>query len=316
MTHTFSQAASNGNSVGSNSQAATSQSATSQSASSQNALKAGIYTNRLLPNEDPLLVKECVDGYVRDFDITTTTGYQLAQELAQTVLKLNRIEAWQSDLIESHLSKQRSRLEFASQLNLSMLGTDRLPDWYFSDCQKSRTKARKIFSALGQLLYLIDNHSADLMMRIRTNLPDLWWFVMGTSDATAKVYTFADKLSAYSNQSDPRLRLQDLKKHLLEKYHYEVAWAQSEERYEKVLSGLRAQVQMDLLANPNLQRGEAALHRKKTDLLAQLIQLKREEHAFKFIALEKSTNNQVEAATTLESKVARVKTKPSKGGKE
>jgi hypothetical protein len=45
---------------------------------------------------------------------------------------------------------------------------------------------------------------------------------------------------------------------------------------------------MDLLANPNLQRGEAALHRKKTDLLFQLIQLKREGQALKIIALENS----------------------------
>ena len=292
------------------------QSGASQSGSSQNALKAGIYSNRLLPHEDPDLLQECVEGYVRDFEITTTAGFQIAQELAQVVLKLNRMEAWQSDLIESHLSKHRSRIEFSSQLNLNMLGVDRLPDWYFSDCQKSRTKARKIYSALGELLYLIDNHSADLMMSIKTNLPDLWWFVMGTSEATAKVYTFADKLSAYSSQNDPRLRLQDLKKHILEKYHYEIAWAQSEDRYEKVLSGLRAQVQMDLLANPNLQRGETALHRKKTDLLSQLIQLKREAQALKIMALENSPKAQVGAVTIIESEPPQLKTKSGKGAKE
>jgi hypothetical protein len=306
MTNSSTQAAQIGTSNGS----------TSQNASTQNALKAGIYTNRLLPHEDPQLLKECVEGYVSDFEITTTTGYQLAQELAQVVLKLNRIEAWQSDLIESHLSKHRSRSEFASQLNLSMLGVDRLPDWYFSDCQKSRARARKIFSAFGELHYLIDNHSADLMMSIKINLPDLWWFVMGTSEATAKVYTFADKLSAYSSQNDPRLRLQDLKKYILEKYQYEVTWAQSEDRYEKVLSGLRAQVQMDLLANPNLQRGEAALHRKKTDLLSQLIQLKREAQALKIIELENSPKPQVEAVTVLESESPQLKTKSGQGAKK
>ena len=306
MTQTSNQTAQSGTENGS----------ASQNATSQNALKAGIYTNRLLPNEDPQLVKECIEGYVRDFEITTTTGYQLAQELAQVVLKLNRIEAWQSDLIETHLSKHRSRTEFASQLNLSVLGVDRLPDWYFSDCQKSRAKARKIFSAFCELHYLIDNHSADLMMRIKIDLPDLWWFVMGTSEATAKVYTFADKLSAYSSQNDPRLRLQDLKKHILEKYQYEVTWAQSEDRYEKVLSSLRAQVQMDLLANPNLQRGEAALHRKKTDLLSQLIQLKREAQALQIIELENSPKPQLGSVTIIESEPPQVKTKSGKGAKE
>ena len=47
-----------------------------------------------------------------------------------------------------------------------------------------------------------------------------------------------------------------------------VTWAQSEDRGEKVLSGLRAQVQMDLLF--------------------QLIQLKREAQALKIIELENS----------------------------
>jgi len=232
------------------------------------------------------------------------------------VLKLNRIEAWQSDIIESHMSKSKSRVEFASQLNLTVLGIDRLPDWYFSDCQKSRATARKMLSALSELLHLIDNHSVELMVSVQTKLPNLWWFVMGISEARAKVYTFSDRLSVYSSQNDPRLRLQDLKKFILEKCHYEIAWAQSEDRYEKVLSGLKAQVQMDLLANPNLQRGEATLHRKKTDLLAQLLQLKREAQTFKIIELENLSKKQVEAATIVESDPPRVQTKSSKGVKE
>ena len=127
-----------------NSSTQAAQSGASQSGSSQNALKAGIYSNRLLPHEDPDLLQECVEGYVRDFEITTTAGFQIAQELAQVVLKLNRMEAWQSDLIESHLSKHRSRIEFSSQLKLNILGVDRLPDWYFDGCQKTRVNARKI----------------------------------------------------------------------------------------------------------------------------------------------------------------------------
>ena len=95
-----------------------------------------------------------------------------------------------------------------------------------------------------------------------------------------------------------------------------VTWAQSEDRYEKVLSGLRAQVQMDLLANPNLQRGEAALHRKKTDLLSQLIQLKREAQALKIMALENSPTQQGGDDTIIESEPPRLKTKSGKGAKD
>ena len=292
------------------------QSGASQSGSSQNALKAGIYSNRLLPHEDPDLLQECVEGYVRDFEITTTAGFQIAQELAQVVLKLNRMEDWQSDYIESHLAKYGTRFEFAKQLELELLGIGKLPEWFFDDCQKSRTRARKIYSAFSQLHELIEQHSADLMMRVKASFPDLWWYVMGTSEATARVYTFAEKLSAYSTQSEPRLRLQELKKHMLGKNRYELSWAEAEDRYEKVLRGLRAQVQMDLLANPNLQRGEAALHRKKTDLLSQLIQLKREAQALKIMALENSPTQQGGDDTIIESEPPRLKTKSGKGAKD
>ena len=95
-----------------------------------------------------------------------------------------------------------------------------------------------------------------------------------------------------------------------------VTWAQSEDRGEKVFSGLRAQVQMDLLANPNLQCGEVALHRKKMDLLFQLIQLKRETQAFKINELENSPEAQVGAVTFLDSESLQVKTKSGNGSKE
>jgi hypothetical protein len=311
MTNTSTQAAQSGASNGS-----TLQNTPSQNASTQNALKAGIYTNRLLPNEDPQLLKECIEGYVSDFEITTTTGYQLAQELAQVVLKLNRIEAWQADIIESYLAKYSTRFEFASQLKLNILGVDRLPDWYFDGCQKTRVKARKIYSALKQLDYLIENHSVDLMVKIKDALPDLWWFVMDGTGGNPNVFTFSDRLSSFSTQSDPRLRLKDLKNHISTSYELVLNWAKAEDRYEKVLSGLRAQAQMDLLANPNLQRGEAALHRKKTDLLSQLIQLKREAQALKIMALENSPKQQLGAVTIIESELPQLKTKSGKGAKE
>jgi len=72
------------------------------------------------------------------------------------------------------------------------------------------------------------------------------------------------------------MRLKSLKEHMLEKEYYEIAWAQSEARYEAVLLGLRAQAHMDLAVNPNLQRSDALLHRKKTELIAQLRQISSE----------------------------------------
>ena len=245
--------------------------------SPQNALKSGIYANRLLEGEDPQLLQETIDGLVGDFEVSTSIGYQLAQELAQVMLKMSRSERWQCDLIASHMAKHKTRYEFASQLNLNVLGVSSLPDWYFNDSQEERERAHNIYNAYLELDHLIRNHSAELMMQVKAAYPNLGWYVFGTNQAIQQRYTFAEILSKYSSKTDPKMRLQDLQEHIRSQNLHKILWAMSEERYEAVLCGLRAQVQMELAGDPNLQRGETQLHRRKSDLIAQLMQLSREQ---------------------------------------
>lgn len=245
--------------------------------SPKNALKSGIYANRLLEGEDPQLLQETIDGLVGDFEVSTSIGYQLAQELAQVMLKMSRSERWQCDLIASHMSKHKTRYEFASQLNLNVLGVSLLPDWYFNDSQEERESARNIYDAFIELDHLIRNHSAELMMQVKAAYPRLWSHVFGTNQAIQQRYTFSEILSRYSTKTDPQMRLKDLQEHIRSQNLHKILWAISEERYEAVLCGLRAQVQMELAGDPNLQRGETQLHRRKSDLIAQLMQLLREQ---------------------------------------
>jgi hypothetical protein len=245
--------------------------------SPRNALKSGIYANRLLEGEDAQLLQETIDGLVQDFDVATSIGYQLAQELAQVMLKMSRSERWQCDLIASHMSKHKTRYEFANQLNLNVVGVSSLPDWYFNDSQEERESARNIYDAYLELDHLIRNHNAELMMQVKAAYPRLWSYVFGTNQAIQQRYTFAEILSKYSSKTDPKMRLKDLQEHMRSQNLHKILWAISEERYEAVLCGLRAQVQMELAGDPNLQRGETQLHRRKSDLIAQLIQLSREQ---------------------------------------
>ena len=245
--------------------------------SPQNALKSGIYANRLLEGEDPQLLQETIDGLVGDFEVSTSIGYQLAQELAQVMLKMSRSERWQCDLIASHMAKHKTRYEFANQLNLNVLGVSSLPDWYFNDSQEERESARNVYDAFIELDHLIRNHSAELMMQVKAAYPRLWSHVFGTNQAIQQRYTFSEILSKYSSKTDPQMRLKDLQEHIRSQNLHKILWAMSEERYEAVLCGLRAQVQMELAGDPNLQRGETQLHRRKSDLIAQLMQLSREQ---------------------------------------
>ena len=272
-----------------------SRNSSSKKDSSRNALKAGIYTNRLLSHEDPELLKDCVEGFVRDFDVTSTTGYQLAQELAQVILKLNRLEVWQAHLIETHLAKHCTRMAFITQLHIQDVAVDELPDWYFNGCQESRANARDICTAMEQLEYLIEFDGDAAMLDVQKYFPELWSYIVRSGkpfthtvsaapDKTlSKDAKFAERLSSFSKQSDHKRKLQDLHKHFLSNHMVDILWAQSEERFENVLTSLRAQVQMDLLSNPSLHRGEMLLHRRKTDLLSQLFQHKREFQNLKVI---------------------------------
>jgi hypothetical protein len=72
---------------------------TASSASAKNALKSGVYSNQLMDGEDPELLQETIDALVKDFHVTTMYGYQMAQELAQAMLKMTRSERWQSNMI-------------------------------------------------------------------------------------------------------------------------------------------------------------------------------------------------------------------------
>lgn len=243
---------------------------------SQNALKAGIYTNRLLPGEDPILVHECIEAYVRDFEISTSFGYQLAQELVQVTLKLNRLESLQVYRVEALLASKQTRQKFAMELGLDFIRADKLPDWYFNGCQESRARARRIYAAYSQLDRLIQSFSIDKLTDVENRRPDLWWFVKSAVGKNAGLSSFSDMLTHLSQETEPRKALNDLKAQMDLSHVHSLNWARSEQRFEAVLNGLRADEQMNMFANPNLQRAEVMLHRKKTDLLSQLLQLKKE----------------------------------------
>lgn len=244
--------------------------------SSQNALKAGIYTNRLFPGEDPIRVNECIEAYVKDFQISTSFGYQLAQELVQVTLKINRLDSLQVSKVEAILASKQARQKFAMEVGLEIMKVERLPDWYFNGCQESRARARKIFAAYSQLDRLIKSFSIDKLTDVENSRPDLWWFVKSAVGKNAGLISFVDMLTHLSQQTEPIKALNDLKDQMDLSHVHNLNWAKSEQRYEAVLNGLRADEQMNMFVNPNLQRAEVMLHRKKTDLLSQLLQLKKE----------------------------------------
>jgi hypothetical protein len=136
-----------------------------------------------------------------------------------------------------------------------------------------RDKSRWLNLVVGQAYHLHDNHNSSLMLQIQQVYPELWDFVTGKSSAKAKVYTFAEMLDQYSQQSDPRYRIKDLIDHITKTYSAELLWATFEERFEQVLASFVDQCMFDALTHPNFQRSVVFLERQQKDLIEQILAL-------------------------------------------
>ena len=246
---------------------------TAHSASSGNAIKSGIYSDRMLAGEDPQKLLEITEALIADYGAQTFTGKRLCSDLALVMFKQDRIERHLEWLSQSHLAKHSVRVEICRELGIDTLMTPKLPDWIFTGDPGMRDKSRWLNLVVGQAYHLHDNHSSSLMLQIQQVYPELWDFVTGKSSAKAKVYTFAEMLDQYSQQSDPRYRLKDLIDHITKTYLAELLWATSEERFEQVLASFVDQCMFDALTNPNFQRSVVFLERQQKDLIEQILAL-------------------------------------------
>ena len=251
----------------------TSSQQSTHSASSGNAIKSGIYSDRILAGEDPQKLLEITEALIADHGVQSFTGKRLCSDLALVMFKQDRLERHLQQLCQSHLAKHSVRAEICRELGIDTLNTASLPDWIFNGEQTNRANSRWLKLVLRQANHLHENHSANLMLQIQQVYPELWDFVTGKSSAKAKVYTFAEMLVNYSNQSDPRFRIKDMIDHITKKHAAELLWAADEVRFEQVISSFVDQCLFDALTNPNFQRAVALLERQQKDLIEQILAL-------------------------------------------
>lgn len=243
------------------------------SASSGNAIKSGVYSDRILAGEDPQKLADMTQALIADYAVQSFTGKRLCSDLALVMFKQDRLERHLQQLCQSHLAKHSVRVEICRELGIDTLKAGSLPDWIFSGEQTNRANSRWLRLVLRQANHLHENHSANLMLQIQQQYPELWDYVTGKNSAQAKVYTFAEMLVKYSNQSDPRLRIKDLIDHISKKHAAELLWAAHEARFEQVISSFLDQCMLDALTNQNFQRAVALLERQQKELIQQLLAL-------------------------------------------
>jgi hypothetical protein len=246
--------------------------------SSRNALKKGIYTNAVLPGEDHHALEELAQNICETYAISDAAGVITVQRFLQNTLQTNRLHKAQTALIQAKMHSHSTRVKFCQEVNLSPTVASELPCWYFDDDPVPRANARLFFTASQEAKELQEKYSPDLMQSARAKFPTLWEYLMGkTGSASQRVYaTIGERLATLYKQTHPHNNIQCFIDELKNDFFYELLWAENEERYATVVDGLKAKAAIDVITDPNLNKAEAALHRRQQEMLGTMLALKRE----------------------------------------
>ncbi len=272
--------------------------------SSRNALKKGIYSNALLPNEDPQALEALADDLGRRFDVQDAAGEILVNRLLQTTLQSNRLQTAQANLIRAKMHTMEVRRAFCVQVGIDVLAATELPNWYFEEDDTKRQAALEMTNVWAEAKILRENFSTDLILRARKEFPSLWRYLMGPDgSAIQKVHaTLGERIATLYKHPSPLSNLQELINELEKKHQHALLYAKNAERYEAVINGLRSKAVLDVYSDPNWSRADAATHKRTNELVGSLLGLQRENSKLQPLEViessevTKTLENQEEAA--------------------
>lgn len=272
--------------------------------SSRNALKKGIYSNALLPNEDPQALEALADDLGRRFGVQDAAGEILVNRLLQATLQSNRLQIAQANLIRAKMHTMEVRRAFCVQVGIDVLAATELPNWYFEEDDTERQAALEMTKVWAEAKILRENFSTDLILRARKEFPSLWRFLMGPDgSAIQKVHaTLGERIATLYKHPSPLSNLQELINELEKKHQHALLYAKNAERYEAVINGLRAKAVLDVYSDPNWSRADAATHKRTNELVGSLLGLQRENSKLQPLEVIESSDvtktleNQEEAA--------------------
>jgi hypothetical protein len=243
--------------------------------SSRNALKRGVFTNALMPGEDPEAVEVIVDDVIDRFELRDATGEICARRFVQTTLQIKRLNDAQLAYVEGFMQSEEVKSEFCRQVGITPMRAHELPSWYFSQNEERRTRARFICEVVEDATDLLKNYSVDKMTRAKSLYPHLWRAVMGPEgSATEKVHTLGERIGTTYKKATPHENLQVYINELEEKFVWMLFWARDEDRCESIVNGLRAKATLDAASNANWVRADGLFHRRSQDLMQTMVSLR------------------------------------------
>jgi hypothetical protein len=227
-----------------------------------------------MPWESEAEVEQACQRLCQEFEVQGLAGYVLVRQFVHTTLQTARLERCQAITVANVLNTRSARQEFVIQAGLVNVPVEKIPDWYFSMEPEDHERAAFHWKVVVQARHLRDNHSPDLMLKVKAMYPELWAKVMGAG-STSRVYTFGEWITKQYGHPKPMGNLEAMLEKLSNDYRFDIIWYQNEDRLKAILHSIQAKAEITVTTDPNQQRGTVMLQRKMQSLIGQLADLKK-----------------------------------------
>lgn len=252
--------------------------------SCQNAQTHAIFTKEYLPWEDGAAHQQAFESMCTRYRAHDPVRQGLLRSIAQDQLMEERIARALRLKIEGALQSVSIKQRFAQEAGISSQEAGQLPMWYFA-LEDDGNKARSLFLAKvqKQAARLKEQYSDAIVPQIATGFPDLYEFVMHGQQVKT---SFLTVLGQRFKQSMPTLNLAAVINHISQQYPYHVDWAAQAQRYQAIIDGLQAQIELEAMDIEKFSRYTTMLQNRRLKNLQALAAQDLHDHQMQAFAKE------------------------------
>ena len=212
---------------------------------SKNAQTHAIFTKEYLPWEDAKAHQQEFEQICVQYRAHDPIRQGLLRSIAQDQLMEERLSRAMRRKIEGMLASASIKRRFAQEAGQFINGADQLPMWCIA-LEDDGNKAHALYLAKVQseALSLKRQYSDAIVPLIEQHFPNLYDFVMKEQVVKS---SFLTVLGQRFKQNMPTLNLAALINHISEKYPYHIDWAANAHRFQIIIDGLQAQIEIEAM---------------------------------------------------------------------
>jgi hypothetical protein len=264
-----------------------------------NAIKGGLHTSTLLPDEDPNEIENHFEKLCTELNAQGIIERSFLRDYVGFDLRASRIARYEATIVRSRLYSIKAREEFCSAAGLLPQESLEIPHYYIEMDKLSMMMLLKVDEAIENLLELIeerkleeerlanrgpfnDNGGGEIGPNLQEQkeldvgalccksagllFPEVWEELFEDQNSTETGSFIKALRGKYYSKSEIQL-LTKFKEDIFKTYYYETKWLVHRERYQLIAKGIRASCALAAISDTNVRRAEAQLNRKKLESL-------------------------------------------------